>query len=108
MLMFNQSVLERRVPISGPYSTYPFEAGWASEAVFFLQTEGPHPALRLQPEISPDGVNWTPMEGASELAANASIRALRLHNFGGWLRLTIEGATPGEPATILVHLSLKG
>ena len=108
MLTFNQSVLERRVPISAPYSTYPFEAGWAGEAVFFIQTEGPHPALRLQPEISPDGVNWTPMETASEFATDASIRALRLQNFGGWLRLTIEGATDSDPATILVHLALKG
>ena len=108
MLTFNQSVLERRVPISGSYSTFPFEAGWASEAVFFIQTEGPHPALRLQPEMSPDGMNWTPMEAASELAANASIRAVRLQNFANWLRLTIEGATQDDPATILVHLSLKG
>lgn len=108
MLTFNQSVLERRVSISAPYSTYPFEAGWASEAVFFIQTEGPHPALRLEPEISPDGVNWTPAETTGQLAANASIRALALTNFGGWLRLTIEGATESEPATILVHLALKG
>lgn len=108
MLTFNQSVLERRVSINAPYSTYPFEAGWASEAVFFIQTEGPHPTLRLQPEISPDGANWTPMETASVLAVDTSIRALRLQNFGGWLRLTIEGATDSEPAIVLVHLALKG
>jgi len=108
MQMFNSSVLERRVPISGTHSTFPFEAGWASEAVLFVQTEGPHPALRLQPEFSPDGVNWIDLEAASEMAADMPIAALRLQNFGGWLRLTITGATVAAPATILVHLALKG
>ncbi len=108
MLTFNQSVLERRVSVTDTYSTYPFEAGWASEGVFFIQTEGVHPALRLQPEISPDGVNWVPIESPSDMASETTIAALRLQNFAGWLRLTIAGATAAEPAIVLIHLALKG
>lgn len=108
MLTFNQSVLERRVSVTDTYSTYPFEAGWASEGVFFIQTEGVHPALRLQPEISPDGVNWVPIELPSDMASETTIAALRLQNFAGWLRLTIAGATAAEPAIVLIHLALKG
>ena len=108
MLTFNQSVLERRVSVTDTYSTYPFEAGWASEGVFFIQTEGAHPPLRLQPEISPDGINWVPIESASDMPSETSIAALRLQNFAGWLRLTIAGATVAEPATVLIHLALKG
>ena len=39
------SVLARRVRIDGEFATLPYEAGWASEAVFFIQTEGEHPEL---------------------------------------------------------------
>ena len=108
MLTFNQSVLERRVSVTGPHSTFPFETGWASEGVFFIQTEGVHPPLRLQPEISPDGINWVPIESASDMPSGISIAALRLKNFAGWLRLTVVGATQAEPATVLIHLALKG
>lgn len=108
MLTFNQSVVERRVSIADVYSSYPFEAGWASEGVFFIQTEGAHPPLQLQPEISPDGVNWVPIESASAMPSATSIAAVRLRNFAGWLRLTIAGASAAEPATVLIHLALKG
>jgi hypothetical protein len=108
MLTFSQSVIERRVPISATYSTYPYEAGWAGEAVFFVQAEGAHPALSLQPEMSPDGINWVRLGASAGLAADEAIAALRLENFAGWLRLTITGATEAKPATVLIHLALKG
>lgn len=94
--------------VTETHSTYPFETGWASEGVFFVQIEGAHPPLRLQPEISPDGINWVPIEGASDMPSDATIAALRLRNFAGWLRLTIAGATAAEPAMLLIHLALKG
>lgn len=108
MLTFNQSVVERRVSVNDSYSSYPFEAGWASEGVFFIQTEGEHPPLQLQPEISPDGINWVPIESASVMPSKTSIAAVRVQNFAGWLRLSITGASAAEPATVLIHLALKG
>jgi hypothetical protein len=42
------------------------------------------------------------MEPETELAE------LDLVHFGGWLRLLLRGADDANPATLLIHLALKG
>lgn len=108
MLTSATSVIERRLPITDRHTTHPYEAGWASEAVFFVQTEHTDTDLSIQPEISPDGINWVPHGQASSLPRDTAIAALPLTTFGGWLRLSIDGARADSPATVLVHLALKG
>ncbi len=108
MLTSVTSVIERRLPITDRHTTHPYEVGWASEAIFFVQTEGPHPVLSIQPEISPDGLAWLPADDTVQLAPDQQIQAVRLSRFGGWLRLNIAGAKHHEPATVLIHLALKG
>jgi hypothetical protein len=103
----NTSVLARRVRISDDYATLPYEAGWATEAVFFLQTEGEHGDLSLGAEVSPDGINWIRRAGTT-LAAADSLVDVPVDRFGNWLRLTVSGATEQQPARILIHLNLKG
>jgi hypothetical protein len=102
------SVLARRTTITSSFSTLPHEAGWASEAVFFVQTEGDHPSLIISTEISPDGINWAEFSESQSLPAIASIAAIAVTTFGNWLRITINGATEARPARVLVHLVLKG
>ncbi len=102
------SVLARRVRISDTLATLPYEAGWATEAVFFVQTEGEHPDLEISAEVSPDGIAWVRRGEPALLAAGAAIAELPLTCFGNWLRLTVAGATPERPARVLVHVSLKG
>jgi hypothetical protein len=102
------SVLARRVRIDGDYATLPYEAGWASEALFFVQAEGEHPDLTLATEVSPDGVNWVRRGVPTVLAATESIAEVPLANFGNWLRLTVTGATAAAGARILIHVNLKG
>ena len=102
------SVLARRVRIDGEYATLPYEAGWASEAVVFVQVEGRHPDLRLATEISPDGINWIRRGEVVTLASDAAIAELSLARFGNWLRVTVNGATPDATARILVHVNGKG
>lgn len=104
----NTSVLARRVWITDEYATLPYEAGWASEAVFFVQVEGAHPELTVSTEISPDGINWIAHGTPRTLAGAETLQALGLTLFGNWLRLRIEGATEDHPARVLVHLNLKG
>ena len=104
----NTSVLARRVRIDGDYATLPYEAGWATEAVFFLQAEREHPALAVAVEISPDGINWVRRGTPVVLGSAESLVELAVTTFGNWLRLVVAGATPDEPARILVHLNLKG
>lgn len=103
----NTSVLTRRVWISDDYSTLAFEAGWATEGVFFVQAEGEHPELGITAEVSPDGVNWR-ARTATTLSADESLVDLTIGHFGNWLRLRITGATPEARARVLVHLNLKG
>jgi uncharacterized protein DUF6385 len=108
MLNFATSVIERRLEISAGHTTHPYEAGWAGEAVFFVQVEGNHPDLSVQAQISPDGLHWIDRGKPRVIAADDEIAAIELANFGGWLRLAFSGATPDQPATVLVHLALKG
>lgn len=104
----NTSVLARRVRIDGDYSTLAYEAGWASEALFFVQVEGEHPDLSVQAEVSPDGITWLTRGEAVTLSATESIVELPLANFGNWLRLSVSGASREQGARILIHLNLKG
>lgn len=108
MLTFATSVIERRLAISAAHTTHPYEAGWAGEAVFFVQFEGDHPELAVQAQISPDGLHWVDRGEPEVIAPVNEIAAIDLTNFGGWLRLVVTGATPERPATVLVHLALKG
>lgn len=107
MRNFATSVIERRLRISADHATHPYEAGWASEAVFFVQVEGDHPALSVQAQISPDGLHWVDRGEPRKLATADTITAVELANFGGWLRLAVTGATPDHTATLLVHLAMK-
>ncbi|WP_152363469.1 DUF6385 domain-containing protein [Microlunatus speluncae] len=108
MLNFATSVIERRLKISTAHATHPYEAGWAGEAVFFVQLEGDHPDLSVQAQISPDGLHWVDRGDPRVITADQVITAIELANFGGWLRLSFAGATPEQPAKVLVHLALKG
>lgn len=108
MQQINTSVLTRRVVITGPHATPAYEAGWAREAVFFVQAEGAHPRLTITAEVSPDGITWVSRPLTTELAANEALAELPITNFGNWLRVHVAGASPKAPARILIHLAAKG
>ncbi|WP_147918500.1 DUF6385 domain-containing protein [Ruania zhangjianzhongii] len=104
----NTSVLARRIWIDDDYATLAYEAGWASEAVFFTQVEGEHPELTVATEISPDGITWIERGGRSTLTIEESITENALTTFGTWVRVRIRGASSQHPARVLVHVNLKG
>lgn len=108
MLQNNTSVLARRIVIDGDFASQPYEAGWASEAVVFVQVEGEHPDLSLATEISPDGINWIRRGEVVSLATDATIAELSLARFGNWLRVTVTGARQDATARILIHVNGKG
>ena len=93
------SVLARRVRIDGDFATLPYEAGWASEAVFFIQTEGAHPALEIAVEVSPDGINWIRRSRPVELGADDAIASGRSE---------ASSRTPNTSSRVLIHVNLKG
>jgi hypothetical protein len=108
MRNIHTSVLARRVRIDADFATLPYEAGWASEVIFFTQVEGAHPELAIDTQISPDGIHWVQRGETRLLSETDAIVASTLTVFGNWVRLVIRGATPDRPARILVHLSMKG
>ncbi len=102
------SVLARRVWVESDFTTLPYEAGWAAEAIFFTQVEGKHADLTITTEISPDGITWVQRGETQTIGPAQTIAANALTHFGNWVRLVIVGATANQPARVLVHLSLKG
>ena len=108
MLTSATTLVERRAVLNADFGTHPYEAGWATEALFFVRTEGPHPQLWVQPQVSPDGVQWLDRGAAVVLSAGQDLVDVALTQFGTWIRLFITGAGPDSTATVLVQLSLKG
>ncbi len=102
------SVLARRVRIDGDFATLPYEAGWATEAVFFVQTEGEHPKLEIGVEVSPDGINWIRRGPPVDMGVGETIAEVSATTFGNWLRVTVRGSTPETDSRILIHVNLKG
>lgn len=102
------SVLARRVRIDADFATLPYEAGWASEAIFFTQAEGDHPDLAIATEVSPDGIHWIQRGETRVLAETSALSESTLTVFGNWIRLVVRGASQERPARILIHLSMKG
>lgn len=104
------AIVARNERWEGEAATEPFEAGWASEAIFFLRAlavEGSTGEGRVHVQISPDGIRWVD-EGTSATVPDAAegIAVLRVAHFGSWLRL--RAALPaGAKLTPVVTLSLK-
>ncbi len=99
------AIVERAVPLAGSFETEPYEAGWATEAIFFVRLLDGEPGIGVQAhvEISPDGMHWIP-EGTELGAFTAEGFAFcRTANFGNWLRLagTVRGATQARAMVIL-------
>jgi hypothetical protein len=107
------AVIERNVTWQGNFATEPYEAAWASEAIFFVRVlakENAPASLAAHVQISPDGMHWC-NEGEILYLPTADddsdLAFCRVEQFGGWLRLA--GEVPaGSSVTVLVYLVLKG
>lgn len=108
MLTSAATLVERRTTLVTDYGTHPYEAAWASEALFFVRTEGPHPELTIQPQVSPDGIDWIDRGLPVTLAPDRNLVDIPMAQFGTWIRLYLTGATDEAPVTVFVRLELKG
>lgn len=102
-------VIARNETWSGSAATEPVEAGWATEAVFFVRAladpEGRLPQIKAQ--ISPDGMRWADEGTAAPMPAGTDdLQVLRVKHFGNWLRLTAD-LSGGAKCTVLVTVHLK-
>lgn len=104
------AVIERNITWQGAFETEPYEAGWASEAIFYvrtLQASGWKGSPEARVQISPDGMHWCD-EGSTVMLSGEidGVTFGRLRHFGTFLRLV--GDLPdGAEMAVIVYLSLK-
>lgn len=104
------AVVERNQCWEGAFATEPWEAAWASEAVFFvrvLESSGSAVAAAARVQLSPDGMHWCDEGSALVLPDQAGeLSFCRVRHFGGWLRLV--GELPADRSLkVIVYLNLK-
>lgn len=102
------AAIERNAPCAPGFASEPYEAAWATEAIFFIRIlNGVDAAgMRFGADISPDGIRWCPEGSTCIFEAGQEIAFVRVANFGSWLRirrLDDNGAT----AKVIVYLNLK-
>jgi hypothetical protein len=105
------SVVERNRVWDGVFETEPYEAAWASEAIFFVRTldaSGPiaDADADARVQISPDGIHWCDEGTQLSLAREPGVTFAKVAHFGGFLRLV--GEVPnGAEIRVIVYLTLK-
>lgn len=110
MRHFQASAVERRISVNDKLESHPMEAGWASEAIFFLIVEeaiGETPVLDARVEISADGINWIPEGTAFEKITQPGHYFARISHFGNWLRVSAKISGSDASFKLSVHLHLK-
>jgi hypothetical protein len=104
------AVLEQSTTHTESFCTEPYEAGWASEARWFvraLELSGENAILQVEPEISPDGLHWC-AEGRPPLEIDdEGMGSFPLRDFGSWLRLSVRISGTDPQAKVLIYLVLK-
>ncbi len=102
------AIVERSEELQGDFATEPYECGWAGEAIFFVRTlerVGSLEGVRLNVQISPDGIRWCD-EGAGVTLGEEEVAFCKVAHFGNWLRLS--GTLPdGARMRAIIALSLK-
>ncbi|MDR7523637.1 MAG: hypothetical protein QN168_14375 [Armatimonadota bacterium] len=109
MRQSHTAVIERNVWWEGAFATEPYEAAWASEALFFVRTlesRGPEGGMTARVQISPDGMVWCDEGTRMTLPAAPGLDFCRVRHFGGWLRLCGE-LPPESSLRVIVYLVLK-
>lgn len=99
------AVVERNTEWGGAFASEPYEAGWASEAIFFIRAlEGSGNGATARVQITPDGMHWCDEGATMMLPDKGETTCCKVSHFGNWLRITGEARTPVK---VLVTLSLK-
>lgn len=108
MRQFYTANLETSRTISGEFFTEPYEAAWASEAIFYVRVEAQsseHADAQSMVQMSLDGLTWVD-EGAAVAVDRPGDAFVRVSHFGGWLRLRTQVAE-GESLIVSLYLVLK-
>jgi hypothetical protein len=111
------AVVERNVTWQGEFAAEPYEAAWATEAIYFVRAlDGANMPgdVTARVQVSPDGIHWCdegtvialPQPPSATSTADSTLTFGRVSHFGGWLRLV--GKLPDTvQLTVIVYLVLK-
>ncbi len=103
------AIVERDVLWEGEFATEPYEAAWASEAIFFVRAleVSPNLAATARVQISADGIHWADEGSEFDLPTKKNVVTFcKVRHFGGFLR--IRGVTGRKTSlVVLVSLALK-
>lgn len=101
-------VLERNTVIQARLETEPYEAGWATEAVWFVEPLAPLTTTwRLRMQISPDGLRWCDHNSPVVELQPTGVTALPAVHFGTWIRLVLVADDADASAPVMIWLALK-
>ena len=103
------ATVERNVIWKGEFASEPYEAAWASEAIFFVRALDVSNdfAGTARVQISADGIRWVDEGTTFDLPRSKDeVTFCRVSHFGGWLRIAGTLA-PNNRMTALVSLALK-
>jgi len=109
MRNFQASSVEKRITVKGTCFSQPMEAGWASDAIFFLWIEeaaNVQEPLHVSVQISADGMNWIDEGTTLEGVQTTGHYFVKAKHFGNWLRLAIK-ANETAILKLSVYLHLK-
>ena len=102
------AVLERNVSFTADFATEPYEAGWATEARWFVHVLEMRGVLHVTPQISPDGLTWCDEGHLGARIEDAGLYSFPLRDFGHWLRVTGWLSGENHSAKVVIYLALKG
>jgi hypothetical protein len=103
------AVIEQANTYTANFETEPYEAGWATEARWFVRVLEIEDAggISFHPQISPDGLHWMD-EGSDPINFDATgMKSMALRDFGHWLRLRAEFYGDATRVKVLIYLALK-
>lgn len=110
MKHFFSAHLEVKKTFETDFQTHPYEAGWASECIFFVMVEGisgENAALEADVEISHDGVNWAKEGSVLGPVREEGLSFVRVKHFGNWLRLNCSVTGDNPKFKLLIQIALK-
>ncbi len=105
------AVVERDATYTADFETEPYEAGWASEAHWFVHAHGlgAGSELHIVAQISPDGLHWCDDGDRIPLfISETGMFSFAQAAFGQWLRLRVVVTGDAPHAHVSVTLALKG
>ena len=101
------AVVVRGERLANGFTSEPYEAGWASEAIVYLVGMDSAGGGAVQVQISPDGILWVDEGTRIEMPGDRQVAFGRVSHFGNWLRIRADVPDGGE-RRMLATFHFKG